>query len=227
MNGNLRTFLFLAITLLLPSAAAAQFPDSLILEFDFEGFGNLILDSPPVYSNDIVAGDPQVIGGTWWWRLDDSEWPPAPPAGDATARWNYIFNNYFVYTPGAGANWTAYFDGNSLPTKPVWELSHPVNGTMGGTLVWSVTILDWNGNGVLELDERTFGTFSGTIMVMKYGTGNFSKYCGSGAFNGAYFNNDPANYADDFVEGHCILDLINCQVGTEETTWSALKQIYR
>lgn len=225
MNCKVQSFLFLiTVLVLIPGAVHAQWPDSLIIEFDFEGFGNLVMDSPPVYMNDIVAGDSRVVGGTWWWQLDDSTWPPT---SDPNARWDYIFSTYFVYTSGAGANWTAVFDGNSLPTKPVWELSHPMNGTMGGTLSWSITILDWNGNGVLDLDERTFGTFSGTIMVMKYGTGNFSKYCGSGAFNGSYSNPDPANYADDFVEGHCILDLINCQIGTEESSWSALKAMYR
>lgn len=225
MKGRARLFLFLTVALmLLPCAAYAQFPDTLLLEFDFEGLGNLVLDSPPVYMNDIIAGSPQVVGGTWWWQIDDSAWPPP---SDPNGRWDYIFNNYFVYTPGPGANWTAVFDGNTLPAKPIWELSHPVNGTMGGTLVWTVTILDWNANGTLELDERTFGTFSGTILVMKYGTGNFAKYCGSGAFNGAYTNADPLNYADDFLEGHTILDLINCMIGTEEASWSALKQMYR
>ncbi len=225
MKGKTQSLLFLvAVLVLTPYAAYAQFPDTLLLEYDFEGMGNLVMDSPPVYMNDIIAGSAQVVGGTWWWQIDDSDWPP--PSVPNT-RWDHIFNNYFVYTPGPGANWTAIFDGNTLPTKPIWELSHPVNGTMGGTLVWTVTILDWNGNGVLELDERTFGTFSGTILVMKYGTGNFSKYCGSGAFNGVYTNADPANYADDFVQGHCILDLINCMIGTEEASWSDLKTIYR
>ena len=42
--------------LLCAGSVRAQFPDTLFLEFDFEGFGNLVLTSPPVYSGDVIAG---------------------------------------------------------------------------------------------------------------------------------------------------------------------------
>lgn len=214
-------FLGMILALVPVSVGAQELPDSLFLEFDFEGFGNLVMSSPPLYSGDIYAGSSAVVGGTWWMQIDDSTWPPVT---DPATRWDYIFNNYFVYS-GQTGSWTAKFDATTLPTKPIWEISHPVNGTMGGTLIISFTFGDWDMDGILDIEEQMFGTFSGTMLVMKYGTGNFYKYCGSGAYNGACQNADPANFVDDYVEGHCILDLINCQIGVRPATWSSIKII--
>jgi hypothetical protein len=223
MKKWLASILFLIPALILSTGIAmAQAPD-LDIEFDFDGFGNMILDSPPVYSGDITAGDPLVAGGTWWIQIDDTGWPGT---GDPAARWDYIFTNYFPYDPYS-FSWTASFDGNTLATKPIWEIVTLNGSTMGGTLVVQVTISDWDMDGVLDVEERTFGVFSGTLMVMKYGTGDFDVYCGSGAYNGSYQNADPINWADDYVEGHCILNLIDCRVGTEEVSWGAIKSIYR
>ena len=201
----------------------AQFPDTLFLEFDFEGFGNLVMTSPPVYSGDVILGDARIVGATWFVQMDDTGWPPV---SNPTARWDYIFNTFFQYN-STYYFWTAVFDQNTLPEKPVWEINHPVNGMMSGNLVVSSTFSDDNRNGILDIEERMFGTFEGNLMVMKYGTGEFAKYCGDGSYNGAAFNDDPANWMDDYVTGHCILDLINCQIGTEEKSWSAIKKIYR
>ncbi|MCU0639664.1 MAG: hypothetical protein MUF59_07335 [Candidatus Krumholzibacteria bacterium] len=223
MKGQTISFLFLVmIVVVLPINLCAQsMPDELFLEFDFEGMGNMILASPPVYSGDITAGDPLVTGGTWWVRIDDTDWPPVT---DPETRWNYIFTNYFTYNPMTGS-WTAHFDATTLPEKPTWEIQHPVNGTMGGTLVISFTYGDWDVDGVLDLEERMFGTYEGTLMVMKYGTGNFAIYCGDGAYNGSCQNGDPANFMDDFVEGHCVMDLVNCQIGNENASWGFVKSL--
>lgn len=205
------------------SAFADGLPDSLQVEFDFEGTGNAVMQSPPHYSGNITAGDPLVVGGTWWVEMDDSDWPPP---SDPDTRWNYIFDNYFVYD-AYSFSWTAIFDGNSLPAKPTWEIEHPQNGTMGGTLVIVMTYYDWDMDGELDVEERSSGLFSGTLIVMKYGTGLFAGYCGDGSYNGSLSNSDPANYADDYVEGHALLNLINCAIGIEPTSWSYLKSMYR
>jgi hypothetical protein len=217
-------FLFLTvITALTASIASAQMPDSIRIEFDFDGFGNLVLMSPPVYSGAIYAGDPLVVGATWTVNIDDTGWPtPDDPAG----RWDYIFTHYFVYDPGSIA-WTAHFDATNLPAKPDWEIIHPTNGTMNGTLVLVVTLYDMNMNGILDLDERMIGLFSGTLMVMKYGTGLFAGYCGEGSYNGSFTNPDPANWADDYVEGHCLMDLLDCSIGTKEQSWSYVKKRFK
>lgn len=219
-------YLFLAmILMLLPCSLIAQdWPDTLFMEYDFEGFGNPVLASPPIYTGEVTGGDLRVYpGGTWWIQFDDSAWPPT---SDPNVRWDYIFNNYFVYDPGS-FSWSAQFDNTNLPQKPVWELQHPANGTMGGTAIVVMTLSDWDLDGTLDPEERTFGSFSGTLLVMKYGTGHFSKYCGAGSYNGTMQNADPVNFADDYVYGHCLLDLIDCSVGVEESSWSALKARFK
>lgn len=224
MKFKSMTVLMLAATMLLCAGSArAQFPDSLYLEFDFEGFGNLVLTSPPVYSGEVISGDSRIVGATWTIEFDDTGWPPV---SDPAARWDYIFNTFFVYNPSYYF-WTAVFDQNNLPAKPVWVIDHPVNGMMSGTLVVSSTFSDDNRDGNFDITERMFGTFEGNLMVMKFGTGEFAKYCGAGSYNGAAFNDDPANFAPDYVTGHCLLDLVNCQIGNEEKSWSYIKKILR
>jgi hypothetical protein len=224
MKGNTVAILFLAAVFsLVPYAASAQLPPSLEMEFDFEGMGNSIVNSPVIYSGDIYDGDQLVVGGTWWIRLDDSTWPPVSAP---QARWDYIFNTYFHYDPGT-FSWTAIFDEMTLPTKPTWQITHPVNGIMGGTLVVAVQYTDWDMDGVLDIGERTFAMYSGTLIVMKYGTGMFAGYCGEGSYNGALNNGDPANWANDSVEGHCTLLLEDCAVGTRAITWSGVKELFR
>ena len=215
--------LLAAAMLLCAGGVRAQFPDSLFLEFDFEGFGNLVLTSPPVYSGDVVSGDSRIVGATWTVAIDDTGWPPV---SDPAARWDYIFTNFFVYNPTLFF-WTAVFDQNNLPAKPDWEIVHPVNGSMSGTLVVSSVMTDDDRDGILDIEERMFGTFEGNLMVMKFGSGEFAKYCGEGAYNGALFNDDPANWLDDYVMGHCLLDLVNCQIGTEEMSWGSIKKFHR
>ena len=223
MKENTLIILFLAMAVtLIPYTVSAQPPYDLEIEFDFEGIGNAILNSPVIYSGDIYAGDPLVAGGTWWIRLDDSSWPST---ADPQARWDYIFNNYFHHDLGT-FSWTAVFDESSLPTKPTWQITHPTNGMMGGTLVVVVTYSDWDMDGVLDIEERTLAMYSGTLIVMKYGTGLFAGYCGEGSYNGALQNADPVNWVDDFVDGHCTLLLKNCAIGTRNYTWSGIKSIF-
>ncbi len=212
------------MTLLLPLNAIAQLPPSLTMEFDFEGTGNAVMMSPLVYSGAITNGDPLVLGAPWSITIDDSAWP-AP--SDPQARWDYIFDNYFVYEGAPVNSWTAVFDETNLPSKPSWNVIHATSGMMGGTLVVVVTYSDWDCDGILDIDERMMGVFSGTLVIMKYGTGIFAGYCGDGAFNGGIMNADPANWADEYVEGHALLNLLDCRIGTEELSWSAIKRSFK
>ena len=224
MKGNTVAILFLAMLVwLVPYGASAQLPPSMEMEFDFEGMGNSILNSPVIYAGDIYDGDLLLIGASWWIRLDDSTWPPV---SNPQARWDYIFNNYFHYDAGT-YSWTAIFDEVSLPTKPTWQINTPVNGMMRGTLVVAVQYTDDNMNQVLDIEERMFALYSGTVIVMKYGTGMFAEYCGEGYYNGALLNGDPANWEADYVEGHCGLLLQNCKIGTRAITWSGIKELFR
>ena len=222
MKGNMILGLFLlAGVVLSPVCASAQ--PALSVQFEFEGFGNAMINSLPVYAGAINAGDPLVLGADWWIRIDDSTWPaPSNPQ----ARWDYLFNNFATYDAGS-FSWTMVFDEQSCATKPVWQITHATNGLMGGTLVVVVTFTDWDQDAVLDIDERMFAVYSGNLIVMKYGTGIFAGYCGDGTFNGSIQNPDPANWADEYVEGSCLLNLQNCQVGTRESSWTAIKSMYR
>ncbi|MCK7469455.1 MAG: hypothetical protein MZU95_00645 [Desulfomicrobium escambiense] len=97
---------------------------------------------------------------------------------------------------------------------------------MGGTLVVVVTYTDWDQDAALDIDERMFAVYSGNLIIMKYGTGIFAGYC-DGTFNGSIQNPDPANWADEYVEGSCFLNLQNCQIGTRETSWTAIKSMFK
>ena len=224
MKGHMIGILFLAMGFVLsPAHVDALSPTVIQVLFDFEGMGNAMLVSPPLYSGDIVSGDPLVLGGTWWIRIDDSTWPPV---SNPQARWDYLFNNFAVYDPGS-FSWTITLDAHSCATKPVWQIDHPTNGMMSGTLVVVMMFTDWNGNHVLDLEERTFGMFSGTLIVMKYGTGQFAGYCGDGSYNGALMNSDPGNWADDYVQGSCLLNLQDCHIGTQAATWTSIKDMFK
>ncbi len=222
-NLFIKYIFLVTILAIIPCYASAQLPDTLDIQFQFEGFGNMITDSPPYYSGDVVDGDPLVDGGTWWTQIDDTGWPGT---GDPDTRWNYIFDNFFVYD-SYSYNWTAVFDGNSLAEKPTWGLTSQNGSTMGGTLVITFTFSDWDMDGILDIEERTSGMFSGTMMVMKYGTGDFAKYCGDGSYNGTLQNSDPANYVDDYVSGNCDLGLINCEISVDDLSWGSIKEMYR
>lgn len=224
MKGNMIVALFLlAGVVISPVCASAQLPEELSVQFEFDGMGNAMINSLPVYSGVVNAGDPLVLGADWWIRIDDSTWPaPSNPQ----ARWDYLFDNFATYD-ALSFSWTIVLDEQSCATKPVWELNHATNGKMGGTLVVVVTYTDWDLDGILDIDERMFAVYSGNLIIMKYGTGIFAGYCGDGTFNGSLQNPDPANWADDYVEGSCFLNLENCEVGTHESSWTAIKSMYR
>ena len=191
-------------------------------EFKFEGTGNAMMNSLPEYMGVIWDGDPLVLGADWWIRIDDSTWPPP---SNPQARWDYLFNNFAVYN-AVLHSWTIVFDEQSCGTKPTWQINHATNGMMGGTLIIAVTYQDSNRNNILDISERMFAVYSGNLIVMKYGTGLFAGYCGDGTFDGSLQNPDPVNWVDDYVEGSCLLNLENCQVGTHETSWTAIKLLF-
>jgi hypothetical protein len=224
MKGNMIVALFLlAGGIISPICVSAELPEALSVQFEFDGMGNAMMNSQPVYAGTVNAGDALVLGADWSITIDDSTWPdPSNPQ----ARWDYLFNNFATYD-AQSFSWTIVLDEQSCATKPVWGVEHSTNGIMGGTLVVVITFTDWNQNGILEVDERMFAVYSGNLIIMNYGTKVFAGYCGDGTFNGSLQNGDPANWADDYVEGSCFLNLQNCQVGTRESSWTAIKGMFR
>jgi hypothetical protein len=215
-------FAFCACLLLISSPVTyAQVPTH--IEYGFSGFGNFMV-SPVNYTGSIDSGEPLLVGGTWNINVDDTGWPPDT---DKLVRWNHIDATYFAPNyDGILGTWTGSFDENTTASSPTWDAGH-VLGTLGGTATLQITIQDFDFDAVIDPDERSFSIFSGTLIVVKNGTGIWAGYCGLGSFSGTSFNSDPWNFADDYVEGFTILDIEDCGVPVEEITWGHVKSIYQ
>lgn len=222
-NMNRASCFAVALSLMLvgPLMVWAQPPTH--IEFDFSGTGNLMV-SPVVYTGPIVGGEPLLVGGLWDLNIDDTDWPPDT---DKPTRWDYINATYFApnYDP-LYFMWVGTFDQNTTASALTWHAQNGPN-MLHGTAVLQVTMYDMDMDGVIDPDERAMSVFSGTLIVVKDGGGVWAGYCGLGSFSGTSTNPDPANWADDEVSGHTILDVEDCSVPNEQITWGHLKQIYQ
>jgi len=122
-------------------------------------------------------------------------------------------------------SWTGTFDNTSTASDLLWHASSGWGG-IHGTAVLQITILDFNFDQIIDPDERAFSVFSGTLVVVKDGSGIWAGYCGLGSFSGSSSNADPVNWADDFVSGSTILDVDICDVPTNNVTWGQVKELY-
>ncbi len=210
----------LAVVFLLAPGSFAQIPTHIV--YDWSGTGNFLV-SPVVYSGSIDSGEPKLVGGSWDLLVDDTGWPPDT---DKLVRWNYINSTYFdpFYDPMQGS-WTGTFDNTSTASDLLWHASSGWGG-IHGTAVLQITILDFNFDQIIDPDERAFSVFSGTLVVVKDGSGIWAGYCGLGSFSGSSSNADPVNWADDFVSGSTILDVDICDVPTNNVTWGQVKELY-
>jgi hypothetical protein len=221
MNRFVMMFVILAAVLISGSSPALALTPTHI-EYNFSGSGNFMV-SPVQYSGPITAGEPTLVGGTWQLNIDDTGWPSD---ADKLVRWNYIDATYFAPNyDDVSHSWTGLFDENTTATQPTWACGHTL-GSLGGTAVVQITISDFDLDQHIDVDERSFTTFSGTLIVVKNGTGIFAGYCGLGSFSGYSTNSDPANWADDYVEGYTILDIEDCSIPIEQVTWGQIKELY-
>jgi hypothetical protein len=205
-----------------PVSPLAQVPTH--IEYGWSGSGNFMV-SPVIYAGSIDSGEPLLVGGTWDLSIDDTGWPPDT---DKLARWNYINATYFApfYDPLQGS-WTGTFDNQSTASNLIWHaVSGSGAGSLHGTAVLQITILDFDFDQVIDPDERAFSVFSGTLVVVKDGSGIWSGYCGLGSFSGSSSNPDPVNWADDAVSGNTILDVELCQIPAENVSWGQIKEMY-
>jgi hypothetical protein len=216
------TLVMLSVVMAIGLPAYAQVP--LHIEYDFSGAGNLMV-SPVLYTGPIDAGEPLLVGGTWDISIDDTGWP-----GDAdqNARWDYVAATYFVPNYNSFAlTWTAVFNATTTASVPQWRAGRGDVGDLVGTAEVQMTIQDLNGDAVIQPDERGLVVLSGTIIVIKDGTGIWAGYCGLGSYSGFMQNFDPANYADDIVmAGSAVLDIEECSVPNEDFTWGHVKSVY-
>ncbi len=201
--------------------AAAQVPSH--VEYDFSGTGNL-MESPVVYAGSIDTGEPLLIGGTWTIAIDDAGWP-----GDAdkALRWSYIDATYFTpnFNPYVGA-WTGVFNAQTTASAPQWRAGRPDVGDLIGTADIQFTIQDFDQDALIDPDERSMMGVSGTIIVVKNGTGIWAGYCGLGSYSGITMNEDPLNWADDVIMGGTVLEIDDCSIPTETVTWGHVKAAY-
>ncbi|MEJ2722621.1 MAG: hypothetical protein P8181_16005 [bacterium] len=203
------------------ATAFAQVPAH--IEYGFSGTGNLMV-SPVEYSGTVDTGEPLLVGGTWFIAIDDTGWPSD---ADQNARWNYIDATYF----GPNFNeyvfsWTANFNAATTASVPQWQASKAGVGDLVGTAEVQLTISDFDFDMTIDPDERALMLLSGTIIVVKNGTGIWAGYCGLGSYSGTIQNADPWNFADDSVSGSAVLDIEDCSLPTEEVTWGKIKAAY-
>jgi hypothetical protein len=193
------------------------------VEYDFSGTGNLLV-SPVVYSGSIDAGEALLVGGTWGITIDDTGWP-----GDAdkAQRWDYLNTTYFApnYNPYV-RSWTGVFNAQTTASAPQWRAGRPDVGDLVGTADIQFSIQDFDGNALIDPDERSSMVVSGTIIVVKNGTGIWAGYCGLGSYSGFTWNDDPLNWADDAIMGGTVLDIDDCSIPTETVTWGHVKATY-
>lgn len=193
--------------------------------FGYEGLGSL-MDSPVVYEGDFTFG----VQGTWEINVDDTGWPS--PA-DSTARFNHIWDEFFVdnydNTPGAQA-WYGYFDGETLSTTPTFafDLTSPDAGHVGGTVALVIMIRDWVPDQVLsQAEKHGDNNMSGNFVLdPDLGTGDFLDLCGNGSFGTSNFNfvNPPDI---DFIDGLGQFQTYQCPNPVEGRSWGVVKCLFR
>ena len=200
---------------------AAQVPAH--IEYDFSGTGNLMV-SPVNYGGTINTGEPLLVGGTWEFSIDDTGWPGD---SDKTVRWNYVDATYFGpnYNSFVGS-WTGVFNSVTTASDPQWRAGRNDVGDLVGTTEVQFTIQDFDFDALIDPDERMMMVVSGTIIVVKNGTGIWAGYCGLGSFSGYTENMDPWNWADDNMQGGTVLDIEDCAVPAADVTWGHVKSFY-
>jgi hypothetical protein len=218
---KLAALVIVSVVLIIGVPVAAQVPSH--IEYDFSGLGNLMV-SPVVYSGSIDAGEPLLVGGTWAITIDDQGWPGD---SDKAVRWNYIDATYFApnYNSSFGS-WTGIFNSATTASAPQWRAGRTDVGDLIGTTELQFTILDFDSDALIDPDERSYMVTSGTIIVVKNGTGIWAGYCGLGSFSGVTQNEDPENWADDSMSGGTVLDIEDCSIPTETVTWGHVKATY-
>jgi hypothetical protein len=186
------------------------------------GNGSLMMNAA-TYTGTFMFG----MTGTWTMDTDDSLWPDQ---SDSTARWNYIFTNFFEYddTPG-GKAWWGTFDGSTLPSIPTFEfVTSSPGGTVAGDCTYRIMIRDWNGDGIMSQSEKHRDSqIVYTLSINPdLGTGVFEDWCGHGSISSGNFKivNPPQINVMQLVGQ---LQTNECPSPVEDSTWGTIKAFYR
>jgi len=219
----MRKIVFVAVVLsLVLFTVAPAAADS--YTFGASGLGSL-MKSPVAYSGTFLFG----VSGTWEFQIDDSLWPD--PA-DSTARFDYIWDTFFVdnYDNTGGAqSWFGYFNSSTLPTAPTFsfDLTSPA-GCVSGDISFVIMMRDWYADEILDQSEKhrnnqIAGTF---ILNPDQGTGFFTDHCGDGSMSAGNFNfvNPPL---DDSVMFMGQFSSEFCGSPVEDSSWGMIKALYK
>jgi len=207
-----------ALVLLIAMPAAA---DSYM--YGTQGMGSM-MKSPVVYSGTFLFG----VTGTWEVNIDDSLWPVE---ADSTARFDYLWTNFFVdnYDATTGAEaWYGYFDGVTQPTSPsfYFDLVSPL-GTITGDASVVIMIRDWYADGILSQSEKHRSNQMTVTYILDpdASTGAFADFCGNGSMSGGNFNfiNPPG---DDSINLMGQFSATFCGSPVEQSSWGVIKALY-
>ena len=186
------------------------------------GSGSLMKNGA-TYSGTFMYG----MTGTWTIDVNDSLWPDE---SDSTARWNYLWSNFFTYddTPGAQA-WFGDFDTNTLVEVPTFEfVTTSPGGITAGQCTFRIMLRDWNGDGLLSQSEKhrdsmIVYTFS---VNPNLGTGSFADWCGHAPLSSGNFRfvNPPQ---DNVIQIVGSFHTEECPSPVEDTTWGTIKALYQ
>lgn len=207
----------LVIALVLPTAAMAA-----TLYFAFESAGTA-MRTPAYYTGALTWG----ADGTFSFTLDDTGWPDST---DQQVRWDHIFNTYFIMnydgTPGS-EGWKGEIDG-----WYVIELSNAqpgYNGTVSGEFRPQITLIDADADMVLDWWERSGeniikGSFT---IACDAGTGEMTDRRGGGSMQSNYMSFPFLPETDVMTSCTGSLNLEDCPVGTEASSWGRVKALYK
>jgi len=211
-----KCFVFFAAAMLVAGMAFAY----QTFTFHCDGFGNMVKASPPIYTGGITG--PDCAPGTWTMTVPDAGWPGI---GNSAARWAHIWSNYYaLHYDDFFCIWTGTFDAEL-------DIVHTGVGTMNGVCDITFQILDGDCDQIMDPEECSDG-LSGAVIIIHEGTGAYAELCGNGSYSGFYTRlcslpaSDPSFMLD---EVHFDMELLldECGMGTDLSTWGAVKALFR
>lgn len=227
-----------AVLVILMVAATSSFGAFQLVRFALLGNGTF-MDPIPTFSGDIIAGD--LAPGTFWIKLHmGSLWPVDDPGTPENERWDYIFSTYFEYdnTPG-NEGWDAYFPplGSGEPL-PEWRFFSNAGDTLGGLCSsFIVTIRDYNGNEILEENERANKDIAfNFVCYINFSGGCYDELCGQGSASGELDipNIEGEPWEEELyipsatsASGMLYLTDTGCHTSVESKTWGEIKVHYK
>jgi hypothetical protein len=217
----------LSVSLVLGTAAVVGAANQTVT-FSLNGSGS-VLNSPVVFQGMIDSGP--MNGGWFVIEIDDTGWPVDNPGTPGNERWSYLLSTFFTYdnTPG-GEHWDGYFplQGGLLPPV-IWRFTSGADQLGGVIRYLIISILDSDADGEIDQDELANQTIAANFHShIEQSQGIYAGWCGFGTGNGNLENFDPN--MDDILTlpvGNLYLRNVSCGVPVEETTWGAVKTLYR